>query len=147
MNKKSIIETISSILVFLFLYTALSKFTDLKTFTFSLSQSPILKEFPAPAAYLIPSAEVMIVLFLIFPKTRYLGLWSSMLLLTLFTVYLIAMISFYKHLPCGCGGVISKLSWTQHVPFNIFFILLSLTAIRLHKKSENISSTKKVATV
>jgi hypothetical protein len=44
------------------------------------------------------------------------------------------MISFDKNLPCSCGGIISKLSWKQHIIFNLFFIVLSVIGIRFQKR-------------
>jgi hypothetical protein len=44
------------------------------------------------------------------------------------------MVSFDKNLPCSCGGIISKLSWKQHILFNLFFIMLSITGIKVQRK-------------
>jgi len=34
-------------------------------------------------------------------------------------------------MPCGCGGVIEKMSWIQHLWFNLIFLALSIFALRL----------------
>jgi hypothetical protein len=78
--------------------------------------------------------EIGIVILLTLPKTRILGLYSSVTLLSLFTIYLIGIISFSKTLPCGCGGVISTLSWKGHIFFNIAFVILTLIAVRIQKQ-------------
>jgi len=140
MNKNSIIETITAILVFLFLYTALSKYTDLGAFKYSLSQSPLLNKFVGFIAIVLPAAEILTVVFLIIPKTRLKGLYISAGLLSAFTLYLTGMLMFSKDLPCGCGGVISSLSWKQHIFFNLFFILISILGIRLYRKVSNESN-------
>lgn len=130
----SISETIVALLAFLFLYTALSKYADLRVFRYSLSSSPILKTFTKPVSVLLPALEILIVILLTLPRTRLLGLYSSLILLSIFTIYLICMISFSTTLPCGCGGVISQLSWKGHIFFNIFFVALAAIGIRLQKR-------------
>jgi hypothetical protein len=44
------------------------------------------------------------------------------------------MLAYAKHLPCSCGGVIKKLTWPQHLAFNIFFLLIAMTGIILQRK-------------
>jgi hypothetical protein len=52
------------------------------------------------------------------------------------------MIKFYTKLPCTCGGVISKMSWPQHVLFNSGFMILAIVGIQLEK---NINKNKEEA--
>jgi len=40
-----------------------------------------------------------------------------------------------QHLPCTCGGIISKMSWKQHLGFNALFILVGLIGIIKTKKN------------
>jgi hypothetical protein len=54
--------------------------------------------------------------------------------MTAFTLYIGYMVSFAEKLPCSCGGVISKMTWNQHLVFNIFFTLLSLLGVILEKR-------------
>ena len=137
-TKKSIIETISAILVFLFIYTALSKYIDFQTFTNALHKSPLLSNYAIAVGYLLPALELATVILIIIPKTRLLGFYSALSLLTIFTIYLIYMIKFTPKLPCTCGGVISQLSWTQHIYFNLFFICITLFGISIEKSRANI---------
>jgi putative oxidoreductase len=85
-------------------------------------------------AFFVPGLEILITLLLIIPRTRRIGLYISISLLTLFSIYLIYMVSFTPHLPCSCGGVISKLTWRQHIFFNLFFIAITLIALSFTKK-------------
>jgi putative oxidoreductase len=132
-TRTSIIDTIIASLCFLFTYTALSKYFEIQKFEFSLNESPILSKYTTLIAYTLPGIEIVAVLLLIVPKFRTLGLYIISALLLLFTLYLIGMLSFAKKLPCGCGGIISDLSWTGHVVLNIFFLSLSIIAIKLIK--------------
>ena len=132
-----IADIISSILLILFLYTALSKLWDYENFRGTLSRSPLLAPFAALLAVLIPVAELIIVVLLFLPTFRRWGFYASFNLITLFTGYLIYMILRTPDLPCSCGGVLAALSWKQHIFFNLVFILLSLAGIILYKRNTN----------
>lgn len=123
MNKNLFIaELASALLILLFGYTAISKGMHIRAFRHALAESPVAHNGAGIIAWLIVSAEVLIVLLLFFPSTRRAGLMASFGLLSLFTGYLIYMVLTSEKLPCGCGGVISQMSWRQHIVFNIFFI-------------------------
>jgi len=48
-----------------------------------------------------------------------------------FTLYIISALIWEKKLPCHCGGAIEKLSWSQHIWFNLAFIIIAVMAVRL----------------
>jgi hypothetical protein len=123
-------ELISSLLIFLFGYTAISKLLSIDRFEAVLEQSPLISSGAALLSWQIPLAELSIVLLLIFSATKRLGLWASVLLLSVFTVYLVYMVLFSPHLPCSCGGVISTMSWPVHIGFNV--VCIGLTVVGLH---------------
>lgn len=49
--------------------------------------------------------------------------------MTMFTTYIYVILNYSSFTPCSCGGVLEKMSWTEHLLFNIVFILLSGLAI------------------
>ncbi|RXK60669.1 hypothetical protein ESA94_09400 [Lacibacter luteus] len=123
----------SSLLILLFTYTAISKLTDYANFIRFIDESSPIHKGADTIGWLLPVTELVVVLLLFFERTRRAGLYASLLLLVLFTLYLLYMVLFVADLPCSCGGVISKMSWQQHVWFNLFFIgltMLGLYAIR-----------------
>ncbi|HEY5463216.1 MAG TPA: MauE/DoxX family redox-associated membrane protein [Hanamia sp.] len=130
-NHIFIADIISGILLLLFLYTSLSKLADYETFKNVLSASPLLKPLASVVAWLLPVTELVLVVLLFFPAVRLKGLYASFIFISLFTLYLIYMITFTPDLPCQCGGVLKLLTWPQHIFFNLFFILLSLSGIIL----------------
>lgn len=137
-NKKILIsDIISGILLLLLLYTALSKLADHETFLFVLKKSPLLHAFAEFIAISLPITELLVALLLFIPRMRLTGLFASIFLIGLFTVYLIYMITFSPDLPCQCGGALSLLTWKQHIFFNLFFIFLSLCGIFLYNKNKN----------
>ncbi|MBA2499261.1 MAG: hypothetical protein H0V30_05995 [Chitinophagaceae bacterium] len=125
-----LVEIISAILILLFVYTALSKLVSLDQFQDVLWQAPMIGHGAGILARAVPLAELLIALLLLFPFTRVWGLYSSLGLLLVFTVYLGYMIVSVTDLPCQCGGVISSLSWAQHIYFNLFFIGITWLGIR-----------------
>jgi uncharacterized membrane protein YphA (DoxX/SURF4 family) len=133
MKKTTIIEIITVLFVILFLYTGISKLTDYNVFKEQIATSPLLAPLSKPTAALVPWAEFSVVLLLIIPRWRLEGLYTSLILMILFTSYIIGILTFNEHLPCSCGGVLAELSWTQHLVFNSVFIVLALAGILLEK--------------
>lgn len=122
------VDIISALLILLFAYTAISKFVNIDHFRYVLSKAPMIGNYSHFFAWAIPVVELVIVL-LLFRTTSTAGFYSATILLTVFTTYLVYMILTDAELPCSCGGVIQKLSWKQHIFFNAFFILISVTGI------------------
>jgi len=80
----------------------------------------------------VPFTELLAGSLLIFLKTRLAGLYASLLLLISFTIYIgLVMNNVFGRIPCSCGGVLNKMTWEQHLVFNIVFLLLTATAILL----------------
>jgi len=136
MARKITIEIITALLVLLFIYAATSKMIGYARFQFQLSRAPYVGQFAILLSYVIPLGELVIVALLTISKTRYLGLWLSFVSMLIFTVYVALMLLSGKHLPCTCGGIIQKLSWSQHLVFNLFFSVLSGTGIWLYRKKK-----------
>jgi hypothetical protein len=133
MKKSFTIKLISSLLIFLFVYTALSKLAGHNAFIASLKNSPLLNPFAQFLSWSIPVLELFIAALLVIPKTNRTALQLSSVLLLLFTIYIGYMLRYIPNLPCSCGGVISALTWSQHLAFNIVFLILSVIAFRLSK--------------
>ncbi|OQP48042.1 hypothetical protein A4H97_29850 [Niastella yeongjuensis] len=134
MKRNTIIEIVIILYAILFLYTGISKIIDYSVFREQLATSPILAPIAKPVAVLLPWSEFSVVILLIIPRWRLKGLYTSLLLMLAFTLYIIAILSFSEHLPCSCGGVISMLSWKQHLFFNGAFISLAVWGILLERR-------------
>jgi uncharacterized membrane protein YphA (DoxX/SURF4 family) len=129
MNQNKIIEIICCLLAILFVYASVSKLLEYDLFQLQLNQSPFITRFSGIIAWLLPIIEIIVGLLFMFRKWRLLAFYSSLFLLTLFTAYLVAMLNFSYYIPCSCGGVLSILSWKEHILFNLFFILLTITGL------------------
>ena len=125
MKKNNVNEILSSLLILLFVYTAISKLAYPTLFHNQLNSFLWLKPFSGFLAPGIPILELIISSLLLFPRTRIWGLYASLILLVAFTIYLALMLNYQNKLPCSCGGVIQKMTWKQHLIFNLSFILLS----------------------
>ncbi|SFH19429.1 MauE/DoxX family redox-associated membrane protein [Pedobacter insulae] len=125
-HKEQILIYTCTILVFLWIYTALSKLSDLTEFKKQLDNQTFGNSTATFLFWFIPISELTAAALLLFRKTRYAGLMLSTLLMFLFTGYIaLVLLGFYERTPCSCGGVLKEMSWQMHLWFNIFFLLLS----------------------
>jgi hypothetical protein len=135
MKRKIIIEIISSLLILLFLYASVSKWLAFKTFIGDMNNQPFPNWMTPYLVIIIPVLEVLIAVGLIFEKTRVPALYASFVLMMAFTIYTVAVLSHaFKYVPCSCGGVIKKLTWPQHLFFNLFFVAISVLGIWLKRR-------------
>jgi len=135
MKRKIIIEIISSLLILLFLYASVSKWLAFKTFIGEMNNQPFPNWMTPYLVWSIPILEVLIAIGLIFEKTRVPAFYASLVLMMAFTIYTVAiLLHTFKYIPCSCGGVIRKLTWPQHLFFNLFFVGISLLGIWLKKR-------------
>lgn len=139
MQKKRIFtEIVVVLLVILLLYTAVSKFVDFNGFTYDLNNQPFPNSLTPLLRWLIPITEISIVIALLFEKTRLIGLYASLVLMSLFTIYTaLVLFHVFEYVPCSCGGVIKNLTWPQHLIFNLFFVAITSLALRVNKKNSS----------
>jgi hypothetical protein len=138
-KKEILVQTISCLLVLLFVYAAGSKLMDYTKFRVELGKSPLLTSFAGIVARSIPVIELGIALLLSFSRTRLTGLYASFTLMVLFTLYIGYILRFSDYIPCSCGGVLQNMNWQTHFYFNIFFILMSSLGVLLHRPSRIIA--------
>lgn len=135
MKKGILPHVVVALFILLFSYTALSKFLDYNRFVFQMQLAPVplIKSIAPVMGLVIPAIETVLVLFLIIsifrPKFTVKALLACVILMLVFEFYISAMLLSGLHLPCTCGGIISKMSWTQHLIFNACFIILGIVAI------------------
>jgi putative oxidoreductase len=133
-KKTAIVEIIASLLILLFVYTAVSKLSGLFAFESVLKKSPLIGDYAAYIKWGVPIVELIISASLFYSKTRRIGMFASAILMFGFTAYIGYMIAFTPNLPCSCGGVLSQMNWNQHLIFNIIFTILPIVAILLMRK-------------
>lgn len=123
---------IPGLLLMLFAYTGTAKLIGHSIFLHQLAKMPVIKQYAVFISCFIPVSELLIAMLLVFPALRTWGLLLSVLLMLLFTTF-VAFILTGQYVPCSCGGILSKMSWAQHLIFNIAFTILSITSLWYHK--------------
>jgi uncharacterized membrane protein YphA (DoxX/SURF4 family) len=126
--KNNFVYLICLLFVSLFIYAAVSKILDYENFRVQLAQSPLLSAFARYVAWGVPAFEILISILLLSEKWRTVGLFSAFGLMVMFTTYIYIILNFSSFVPCSCGGVLEKMTWNQHLVFNLAFIILGGTA-------------------
>jgi uncharacterized membrane protein YphA (DoxX/SURF4 family) len=131
--KERIVIAIRWLCMALFLYTAYSKITDHDRFLKGLTRVHLISGFAVFLSFAVPVFEILVALLLLIPQTAKAGLYSFIAAMSSFTIYIVSVMIWENKLPCHCGGAIEKLSWSQHIWFNIAFISIAIIALWLIK--------------
>lgn len=127
--KNVILDIICVLYVLLFVYAAVSKLLDFENFRVQLGQSPLLSAFAGVIVWIVPVLELLIALLLVFKSWRLIGLFAAFTLMVMFTAYIYIILNYSSFIPCSCGGILEKLGWTEHLFFNLVFIMLAAAGI------------------
>lgn len=136
------IESVCLLYILLFVYAAVSKLLDFENFQVQLGQSPLLSAYAKILFWFIPVIELIIALALTIDSFRFWGLYGAFVMMTLFTSYIYIILNFSADVPCSCGGVLEKLGWTEHLIFNVVFMLLVLIALWLFVENHYVNQQK-----
>lgn len=131
--RKIVLELIVLLCVLLFVYAAISKLMIYEYTTAQLKLAPLTANIAGFVAWAVPASELVIAAMLCHRKWRRIGLYAFLGLMALFTVYIAQTLFFSEFLPCSCGGAISYLSWSEHLLFNIGFMLLAVLGVLLQR--------------
>lgn len=129
-NTRKIGEICAAILALLWVYTGSYKLADHHKFLVQLEGQPLPKDLINIVSILIPIIELMVAIMLTIKKTRTAGFWISAVLLVAFTSYIsLIMLNVFNNIPCSCAGVFEHMSWTTHLYFNIFCLIICFTGL------------------
>lgn len=136
-------EILSGIMVILFVYTVISKLSDVEFFKYQLYNQVFSIKVAKALFILLPLSETVTTALLCFNKLRLYGLLCAILLMLAFTIYtaLIALGKFDR-VPCVCGGVIANMSWPIHLMFNIVFLTIAVIGLLYYLKERRLSNSK-----
>ncbi len=135
--KTLIVQVISAAFILLWIYTAGSKLADFQSYKQEMSLQVFSPDFAAVLVYAIPFSEILCAILLLIKKTNKLGLVLSLLLMLVFTGYILLIIlGYFPKTPCSCGGIIKAMGWQAHLIFNIFFISASILSLFITLKQE-----------
>lgn len=130
------LRAVTFLLILLWVPVTIDKFWNLGEFHSTLLNQPFPNWWAGILFWLLPTLELLVVVLLAWPKgnLQYPGMMLSTILLIMFTAYIaLGLLDLFDQRPCGCGSVISRLSWEQHFWFNLFFLLLSIAGSLLHR--------------
>lgn len=130
--KTRVVEFISYFFILLFCYAGISKIMDFENFQIQISESHLLSAYAGFIPFAIIILEFIIAGLLCYRKTKNSGLIGSFILMFIFTGYIFFIIRTSENLPCSCGGILEKMSWHQHLYFNIGCVVLSVIALGLN---------------
>ncbi|MFC3197551.1 MauE/DoxX family redox-associated membrane protein [Parapedobacter deserti] len=136
MEKKSILlGMIRLAFLALWVSVAVEKLWDLAGFHSTLRRQPIPGWSADILFWLLPLAELGAAVLLAWPRNRrrtHQGMWLSAILMLAFTLFIgFGVLGWYEKRPCGCGSVISGLTWEEHLWFNGVALLLAIIGIWL----------------
>lgn len=135
-RQKIISESVVALLSSLFLYTSLSKLLDYPSFVAGLRAQPLAGWIKDLLMYVLPSAEMLVSVALIFQQWRKQALLMFSAMMLSFTIYTgLIVFNFFKNTPCHCGGILKTLSWDAHFALNTFMLGLALWAYKTSLKS------------
>lgn len=134
MRQKILLEIIYFLLILLFAYAALIKLLDVAKFQSQIGQSTILTHYAQFLSIAVPVVELLIVVSLAIPRVRIVGLYLSMITMTVFSGYVFYILNFDPNIPCSCGGILDSMGWSEHLIFNVAFLALSVIGIVLESK-------------
>ncbi|WP_053326713.1 MauE/DoxX family redox-associated membrane protein [Chryseobacterium gallinarum] len=135
--KEYYVTAVCILVAFLFVYAAMSKVLDFENFQVQLAQSPLLSAYAHYISFAVVITELTLALYLCLPTYQKLALYFSLGLMSAFTIYIFLILNYSDFVPCSCGGILEKLGWTEHLIFNIAFVLLISAAIFYKEKKDN----------
>ena len=132
MTTHSFVIIFSGLLIVLWVYSAVSKLADFVKFRHSMLAQIFPRWMSKILLYLLPLTELSIAVLLFIPGTRLLGMYASLVLMFMFTLYVGgAVFRVYDRYPCACGGLFTKLGWHQHFKVNIGLTVVALIGVLL----------------
>lgn len=132
--------TIQAMFIILFLYAAVTKLWSFNNFRSKLATDPFISGIAPIIAWVIPTWELVTVVMLVFFSQRLMGLISSLILMILFTLFVTLVLGFSEHVPCTCGGLLERMSWTEHLIFNLIMCILAITGIIIHRNTARLAT-------
>jgi uncharacterized membrane protein YphA (DoxX/SURF4 family) len=130
-RKPLILDTICLLLALIFIYAAASKLLDFENFRIQLGQSPLLSSFASWISITVPVSEFIIAFVLLHKPYSLIGLYAAYMLMIMFIVYIYLILNFSAFIPCSCVGILEKMTWDEHLFFNICFVILAIIGIIL----------------
>ena len=140
---KYILPSICFLLILLWAYAASSKLMDFGMFKAQMQKQMLFPFLKTLMPYLLPPAEIIIVISLLFERLQKIGIYFSFAALLAFTIYIgLGIAKVFGRVPCSCGGILNRMGWGTHFLFNIFFLLLTALGIYIINRERRPANQK-----
>ena len=125
----------TTLLILLWTYTGFDKIVRLESSRKAFHNQTFPAELAEVLTYLVPIAELLIALLLLFSVTRWWGYLGSLLLLSVFITYVgLIWVGAFPRVPCNCAGILESLGWAEHFFLNLGFIGVAVWGMRLESQ-------------
>lgn len=130
------------LLIALWSYAFFIKTIDFSHYQKQMADQPFPVFFSGLLTYGLLITEAYAALLLIMGK-QLSGLILSLIMLIAFTIYILMILDgYFPERPCSCGGFISKMSWKNHLKFNLILIAInSFCLYTIAQKERRLSGT------
>ncbi len=128
LSRKSISDFGYYFLILFLTYVFVNKVIDIPAFNSNIFKTGLYSsEVAKIMAYLVLIIELLNILFLLFSKKK--GLFISLGMFLIFTIYITFLNFTNRYEVCGCGGVLNGLSFEKHLFINLGLVILTLISI------------------
>ncbi|PWG80223.1 MauE/DoxX family redox-associated membrane protein [Pararcticibacter amylolyticus] len=123
---------IIGLFVLLWAHTGIPKLFNIARFRKTLKTQYMPAWLKPMFAWLIPLSETAATILLLLPSTALIGMYLSLALIGVFTIYVGGIyFNMYDKYPCPCGGIFTKMGWKKHFKVNIMLTLTAAIGILL----------------
>lgn len=117
-------------LIIMWTYAVFAKLADFPLYQSQMRQQVFSSTVSVYLVYVVIMLETIVLLCLIIHATKPLGLILSLMMLIGFTFYIALILTgYFPKVPCSCGGLIAKMSWKNHLCFNLIFMGMNLNCL------------------
>jgi len=139
MMTRTLVKLVAITLAVLFGGTAVDKLEHYALFSSQLQHFPFSIRL-YKQAWIIPVAEILIAVSLLLRVTRVKGLFASLLILSLYTLYLTGKLETRFYCICQCGEPFQSLTLRMHIVFTLGCLLFAGVGLVLSARATEPSS-------
>jgi len=126
MKRITLADFTSYFFILLFVYTGATKLMETQLFKEQLISSPLLGPLAGFISWALPIGEILLGIAFLIPRLQRKAFYATLVVMALFTIYVLVIFFMDNHLSCSCGGIIEELTPKQHIVFNSACVVLSI---------------------
>lgn len=139
------LQVLTYLFICLWMYVISKKVFLFADFQQAMIDQPFKDSYGLALSYLIPVLQIGTGIFFLFTKTRRYGFWSTIILMLIFSTYIIlVLMKTWGYIPCGCT-LEFDLGWKGHLWLNGAIILICIAAMLLEKSIKKSARTVTVS--